>query len=61
MTRSRSIPPRRPTAEERQLFDALCVMRALYAKRGPQDTQPVASVAAVMASVQGRLGAISAP
>jgi hypothetical protein len=61
MTRHRSIPPRRPTAEERQLFDALCFMRSLYATRGPQDTTPVASIASVMAAANGSLGAISAP
>lgn len=61
MTRSRTIPPRRPTAEERQLFDALCFMRSLYATRGPQDTTPVASIASVMAAANGSLGAISAP
>ena len=59
MTRSRRIPPRRPTAEERSLFDALCFMRALYAERGPQDSTPVASIATVMAAANGRLGAIA--
>ena len=59
MTRSRNIPSRRPTVEERQLFDALCLMRALYAERGPQDFTPVATMTSVMAAANGRLGAIA--
>ena len=59
MTRSRSIPTRRPTAEERRLFDALCFMRALYAERGPQDSTPIATMATVMAAANGRLGTIA--
>jgi hypothetical protein len=59
MTRSRRTPTRRPTVEERTLFDALCFMRALYAERGPQDSVPVASMATVMAAANGRLGAIA--
>lgn len=59
MTRSRRIPSRRPTVEERQLFDALCLMRALYAERGPQDSMPVATMTTVMAAANGRLGAVA--
>jgi hypothetical protein len=61
MTTTRSIRPRRPTAEERRLFDAFCFMRALYAERGPQDAVPVATITSVMAAANGRLGAISVP
>ena len=53
MARNRSGQDRRPTDEDRRFFDGLLFMRGLYAERGPQDATPVATIASVIASVNG--------
>jgi hypothetical protein len=61
MARSRSEQSRRPTDEDRRFFDGLLFMRGLYAERGPQDVTPVATIANVIASVNGSFKASPQP
>jgi hypothetical protein len=61
MARNRSGQSRRPTDEDRRFFDGLLFMRGLYAERGPQDVTPVASLASVIASVNGSFQASPLP
>jgi hypothetical protein len=61
MARNRSGQSRRPTDEDRRFFDGLLFMRGLYAERGPQDVTPVATIANVIASVNGSFKASPQP
>ena len=54
MTRKTS-HPRRPTPEDRRFLEALCLWRALYAGRGPQDSDSVASVASAIGAAELRM------
>ena len=53
MTRNRIAQYRRPTDDDRRFFDALVLLRGLYAARGPQDATPMESVANVIAAANG--------
>ena len=53
MTRNRSEHHRRPTDDDRRFFDALILLRGLYAERGPQDATPMESIANAIASANG--------
>lgn len=55
MTRNRTGQHRRPTDDDRRFFDALILLRGLYAERGPQDATPIESIASVIASTSGSL------
>ena len=55
MTPNRSRHNRRPTDDDRRFFDALVLLRGLYAARGPQDTTPMETVASAIASANGSL------
>jgi hypothetical protein len=51
-------PPRhsrRPTPEERKFLDALVFWRAIYAERGPQDSQSAANVESTIAAAEESL------
>jgi len=54
MTRETS-HSRRPTPEERRFLEALCLWRALYAERGPQDSDCVATVASTISAAELRM------
>lgn len=43
------------TADDRRFLDALCVWRALYGHRGPQDRMAVASVADTIEAAELRI------
>jgi hypothetical protein len=53
MTPNRSGQHRRPTDDDRRFFDALVLLRGLYAERGPQDATPIQSLANAIASANG--------
>lgn len=53
MTANRSGQHRRPTDDDRRFFDALVLLRGLYAERGPQDATPMESIASAIASANG--------
>ena len=46
---------RRPTPEDRRLLEALCLWRALYAKRGAEDSEPVATLASTISAAELRM------
>ena len=46
---------RRPTPEDRRFLEALCLWRALYAERGPQDSEPVATLASAISAAELRM------
>lgn len=46
---------RRPTPEDRRFLEALCLWRALYAERGPQDSNSVATVASAISAAELRM------
>ena len=46
---------RRPTPEERRFLEALCLWRALYAERGPEDSVGVATVTSTITAAEARL------
>jgi hypothetical protein len=46
---------RRPTPEDRRFLEALCLWRALYAERGPQDSESVATLASTMSAAELRM------
>lgn len=46
---------RRATPEERSFLDALVFWRKLYAERGPQDREPIESLADAIAEAEGRM------
>jgi hypothetical protein len=48
---------RRPTPEERQFLDTLIFWRAIYAERGAQDSESVASVWSTIAAAELRMRA----
>jgi hypothetical protein len=50
-------PSRRPTPEERRFLDTLIFWRALYAERGAQDSEPVATVWSTIAAAELRMRA----
>lgn len=54
MTR-KTDPSRRPTPEDRRFLEALCLWRALYAERGPQDSESVATLASTMSAAELRM------
>jgi hypothetical protein len=54
-------PTRRPTPEERRFLDTLIFWRALYAERGAQDSQPVATVWSTIAAAELRMRAMRIP
>ena len=47
--------PRRPTPEDRRFLEALCLWRALYAERGPRDSEPVATLASTISAAELRM------
>ena len=49
---------RRPTPEERQFLDTLIFWRAIYAERGAQDSESVASVWSTIAAAELRMRAM---
>jgi hypothetical protein len=54
-------PPRqsgRPTPEDRRFLDTLIFWRAIYAERGTQDSEPVASVWSTIAAAELRMRAL---
>jgi len=53
MTPNRSRQHRRPTDDDRRFFDALVLLRGMYAERGPQDATPIQSLANAIASANG--------
>jgi len=53
MTRNRNGQNRRPTDDDRRFFDALVLLRGLYAERGPQDATPMETIANAIASANG--------
>lgn len=53
MTRNRNGQHRRPTDDDRRFFDALVLLRGLYAERGPQDATPMETIASAIASANG--------
>ncbi|MDQ2674146.1 MAG: hypothetical protein M3Y40_05775 [Chloroflexota bacterium] len=53
MTTNRSGQHRRPTDDDRRFFDALVLLRGMYAERGPQDATPIQSLANAIASANG--------
>ena len=61
MARNRSEQSRRPTDEDRRFFDGLLFMRGLYAEKGPQDATPVATIASIIAAVNGSFRASAQP
>jgi hypothetical protein len=58
MTRQIDHHHRRPTAEERRFLDAIVFWRGLYAERGPQDRQPIESLASVIGEAERRMKAL---
>ena len=46
---------RRPTPEDRRFLEALCLCRALYAGRGPRDSEPVATLAGTISAAELRM------
>ena len=46
---------RRPTPEDRRFLEALCLWRALYADRGPKDSEPVATLASTISAAELRM------
>jgi hypothetical protein len=50
--------PRRPTPEDRRFLEALCLWKALYAERGPQDSLCVASITSTITAAEARLRAL---
>jgi hypothetical protein len=46
---------RRPTPEDRRFLEALCLLRALYAERGPRDSESVATVASAISAAELRM------
>jgi hypothetical protein len=57
MTGNRGTHARRPTDDDRRFFDALVLLRRLYAERGPQDATPMQTIASAIASANGSFGA----
>lgn len=53
MTSNRNGRHRRPTDDDRRFFDALVLLRRLYAVRGPQDATPIQSIARAIGSANG--------
>lgn len=53
MTGNRNGQHRRPTDDDRRFFDALVLLRRLYAERGPQDATPMETIANAIASANG--------
>jgi hypothetical protein len=53
MTPNRNGQHRRPTDDDRRFFDALVLLRGMYAERGPQDATPIQSLASAIASANG--------
>lgn len=48
-------PPRhsrRPSPEERRFLDHIVVLRAIYAERGPEDSEPTIGPEAVIAAAE---------
>lgn len=48
-------PPRhsrRPSPEERRFLDQIVFLRAIYAERGPEDSEPTIGPAAVIAAAE---------
>ena len=54
MTRSTS-HSRRPTPDDRRFLEVLCLWRALYAERGPRDSEPVATLASTISAAELRM------
>jgi hypothetical protein len=46
---------RRPTPEDGRFLDALCLWRALYAERGADDSEPVATLASAISAAELRM------
>jgi hypothetical protein len=46
---------RRPTPEDRRFLEALCLWRALYAERGVEDSEPVATLASAISAAELRM------
>jgi hypothetical protein len=46
---------RRPTPEDRRFLEALCLWRALYAERGPQDSESVATLTSAISAAELRM------
>ena len=49
---------RRATAEDRQVLEALCFLRGLYAERGPRDRASVASIETIVVDAEQRMHAL---
>lgn len=45
----------RPTPEDLRFLEALCLWRGLYAERGPQDSNSVATVASTISAAELRM------
>jgi hypothetical protein len=54
-TRGTPQQSRRPAPRDQRFLEALCLMRALYARRGAQDTLVVISVGEVIAAAEMQL------
>ena len=51
MTR-KTIHSRRPRPDDRRFLEVLCLWRALYAERGPRDSEPVATLASTITAAE---------
>lgn len=51
---------RRPTPEERRFLDTLIFWRAIYAERGAQDSEAVASIPSTIAAAELRMRSLHA-
>ena len=49
---------RRATPEDRRFLEALCLWRALYVDRGPQDSVSVADLAGTITAAEDRMRAL---
>ena len=54
MTRE-TFPSQRPTPDDRRFLESLCLWRALYAERGPRDSEPVATLASAISAAELRM------
>ena len=54
MNRETGRPPR-PTPDDRRFLETLCLWRALYAGRGPRDSEAVATVASAISAAELRM------